>query len=195
MMKYVPALFFFLLLACASTARAQHVSVDFDRGGDFSRFKTYSWVEGVSAKNPIIDHKVRESIDENLAAKGLRRVEEGGDMSVMYLAAVDMDLHFAAANWHTTGNWLSQTESGISLRSQTWDVQEGTLVVCLSDASSKDLMWRGTTRIPLDKKRRSSTDAPNIIEAVAEDARKVEKKVSKSLGKMFKQYPSAKPGR
>ena len=194
-MKYVPALFLFLLLACASSARAQSVSVAFDRAGDFSRFKTYSWVEGVSAKNPIIDHQVRASVDENLAAKGLRRVEEGGDLSVMYLAAVDMDLHFAAANWHTTGNWLGQTESGISVRSQTWDVQEGTLVVCLSDASSKDLLWRGTTRIALDKKRRSSTDAPNIIEAVAEDSRKVERKVGKSLGKMFKQYPSAKSNR
>jgi hypothetical protein len=194
-MKYASALFCFLLLACASAARAQHVSVDFDRAGDFSRLKTYSWVEGVSAKNPIIDHKLRESIDENLAAKGLRRVEEGGDMSVMYLAAVDRDLHVAAADWKTTGNWLSQTESGISVRSQTWDVETGTLVVCLSDASSKNLLWRGTTRISLDKKRRSSTDAPNIVEAVAEDARKVEKKVSKSVGKMFKQYPSAKLNR
>jgi hypothetical protein len=194
-MKYVPALFCFLLLACASTARAQHVSVAFDRASDFSRFKSYSWVEGVAAKNPIIDHKVRESIDENLAAKGLRRVDEGGDMSVLYIAAVDRDLHFAAADWRTTGNWLSQTESGISVRSQAWDVEEGTLVVCLSDASSKNLLWRGTTRIALDKKRRSSTDATNIVEAVAEDARKVEKKVGKSLGKMFKQYPSAKPGR
>src|SRR3954467_14363529 len=138
-MKYASALFCFLLFTCASAARAQHVSVDFDRASDFPRLKTYSWAERVTAKNPIIDHKVRESIEENLATKGLRRVEEGGDMSVMYLAAVEMDLHFAAANWHTTGNWLSQTDSGISVRSQMWDVHSGTLVVCLSDASSKDL--------------------------------------------------------
>lgn len=193
-MKYVSA-FFFLLLVCASNARAQSVSVSFDRASDFSRFKTYSWVEGVSAKNPIIDQQVRANIDENLAAKGLRRVEGGGDMSVMYLAAVDRDLHFAAADWRTTGNWLSQTDSGISVRSQTWDVEEGTLVVCLSDASSKSLLWRGATRIALEKKRRSSTEAANIIEAVAEDARKVEKKVNKSVAKMFKQYPSSKPNR
>ena len=194
-MKYVSAFFFFLLLACASTARAQSVSVNFDRASDFSRFKSYSWVEGVSAKNPIIDQQVRASIDENLASKGLRRVEEGGDMSVMYLAAVDRDLHVATAGWKTTGDWLSQTESGISVRSQAWDVEEGMLVVCLSDASSKNLLWRGTARLALDKKRRSNTEAPNIIEAVAEDARKVGKKVNKSVAKMFKQYPSSKQGR
>lgn len=190
-MKCRSALLCIMLLSCVAAARAQDVSVDFDRSADFSRFKTYSWAEGVHAKNPLIDQHIRSRVDENLAAKGLRRVEEGGDMSVIYFAAVDKGLQVATAGWKTTGNWLSQTESGISVRSQMWDVEEGRLVVCLSDASTKNLLWRGNARVTLDEKSRNR----NIMDAMTEDARKVEKRVSKSVAKMFKQYPSAKLAR
>ena len=126
-----------------------------------------------------------------MAAKGLQRVEQGGDISVFYLAAVDRDVQVAKADWVATGNWLRPTESGISVRSQMWDIEVGTLVVCLSEASSKDLLWRGTARTMLDSKSRNR----DALEAMNEDARKVGKRVRKSLEKMFKQYPSAKSAR
>jgi len=195
-MKFGLALFCFLLLSNAAAVRAQDVAVDFDRAADFSRFKTYSWVSGVPANNPLIDQQIKAAVEGQLAAKGLRVVEKGGDLSVMYFAAVDRDIQVATADWKTTGNWLSQTESGISVRSQTWDVTDGTLVVCLSDASTKNLLWRGTARTTLDKKSRSSTRKrsgdTNIIEAMSEDTRKVDKKVRKSVEKMFRRYPAAK---
>ena len=196
-MKLGLALFCFLLLSNAAAVRAQDVAVDFDRGANFSRFKSYSWASGVPAKNPLIDEQIKAAVDERLAAKGLRRVGEGGDLSVMYFAAVDRDLQVATAEWMNTGNWLSQTESGISVRSQTWDVADGTLVVCLSDASTRSLLWRGTAKTTLDKKninknynRSRDTD---IIEAMSEDAKKVNKRVRKSVEKMFRRYPAAKP--
>lgn len=190
-MKFRPALFCFLLLACASAARAQDVSVDFDRGRDFSQFKTYKWVEGVPAKNPLIDQQIKSDVEAQLASKGLRRVEEGGDLSLLYIVATDMDVFVATSRWSTTGDWAGQMRSGISVRSQSWDVQVGTLVVCLSDASDKDLLWRGTASTTLDKKSRGNRSA---LEAMNEEARKAEKRVRKAVAKMFKQYPAAKPG-
>ena len=190
-MKYRRALFCFLLFACAAPARAQDVSVDFDRGRDFSQFKTYRWVEGVPAKNPLVDQQIMSDVEEQLAAKGLRRVEEGGDLSVLYFIATDRDVFVTASRWSTTGDWAGQMRSGISVRSQTWDVEVGTLVVCLSDAADKDLLWRGTASTTLDKKSRGNR---NAMEAMQEEARKAEKRVRKSVTKMFKQYPAAKPG-
>ncbi|MFL6254189.1 MAG: DUF4136 domain-containing protein [Pyrinomonadaceae bacterium] len=187
-MKFKPALLCFLLLAGAAV-RAQDVSVDSDRGRDFSQFKTYSWASGVPAKNPLIDEQIRSNIEGQLAAKGLRRVEERGDLSVLYFVASDMDVYVATSRWSTTGDWAGQIRSGISVRSQTWDVQEGTLVVCLSDGSGKELLWRGTASTMLDKKSRGNRSA---LEAMQEEARKAEKKVRKSVEKMFKQYPAAK---
>jgi len=187
-MKSRPALLCFLLLVGVAAVRAQDVAVDFDRSRDFSKFKTYSWVDGVPAKNPLIDQQIRASIEEQLAAKGLRRVEEGSDISVLYFVAVDKDLQVATGGWVTTGNWSNQMRTGVSVRSQSWDVEVGTLIVCLSEASNKNLLWRGTANTVLDKKSRSN----NIMDAMAEDAKKVEKRVRKSVTKMFKQYPAAK---
>lgn len=188
-MNFKPAVLCLVLLACAAGARGQSVSVDFDRGRDFSQFKTWSWVNGVPAKNPLVDEQIRSSIEGQLAAKGLRHVEGGGDVSVLYFVATDMDVYVAASRWSTTGDWAGQMRSGISVRSQTWDVQEGTLVVCLSDASDKELLWRGTASTTLDKKSRGNRSA---LEAMQEEARKAEKRVRKAVEKMFKQYPSAR---
>lgn len=184
-MRYRFAIVFFVTLMSVATVRAQDVAVDYDRSVDFSRFKTYSWASGVQAKNPLIDRQIRTSTEEQLTAKGLRRVEEGGDLSIIYIAAVDRDLQVSTARWVTTGNWMNQTVSGISVRSQMWDVEVGMLLVCFSDASGKNLLWRGVAKTMLDK--RSSKQ--NVMEAMSEDARKVEKKIRKSLEKMFKQYP------
>ncbi|MFL6229980.1 MAG: DUF4136 domain-containing protein [Pyrinomonadaceae bacterium] len=188
-MKFRPALLCFLLAVVSVAARAQEVAVDFARNSDFSKFKTFSWAQGTPARNPLIDQQIKTGIEQRLAAKGLRRVEQGGDMSVMYLAAVEKDLQVATANWVTTGDWTRQAAHGIHVESQMWDVEVGTLVVCLFDATGKDLLWRGSARVKLHD-RSSSKD---ILSAMNEDARKAEKKVSKSLDKMFKQYPATRP--
>ena len=187
-MKFRPALLCFLLFAGAAV-RAQDVSVDFDRGSDFSKFKTYSWADGVPAKNPLIDEQIRSNIEGQLAARGLRRVEEGSDLRLLYMVAVDMDIEVAKSRWSTTGDWAGQTRSGISVRGQTWDVEVGTLVVFLTDASDKQLLWRGTASTMLDQRSKNKS----VMDAMSEDARKAEKRVRKSVEKMFRQYPVAKP--
>ena len=189
-MKFRPALLCLLFLAGAAAGRAQDVSVDFDRSSDFSKFKTYSWADGVPAKNPLIDQQIRSDIEGQLAARGLRRVEGESDLRLLYMVAIDRDIEVANSRWSTTGDWAGQMRSGVSVRSQTWDVEVGTLVVFLSDASDKQLLWRGTASTMLDKR---SNNNKSIMDAMAEDARKAEKRVRKSVEKMFRQYPVAKP--
>src|SRR3954451_5453459 len=110
----------FLILMSVASVRAQDVAVDFDRSTDFSKFKTYSWTKGVPAKNPLIDQQIISSIEEQLSAKGVRRVEEGGDLSVLYFAAVDKDLEVSTGRWETSKDWVRQTISGINIKSQAW---------------------------------------------------------------------------
>jgi hypothetical protein len=170
------------------SVRAQDVSVNFDKSIDFSKFKTYSWASGTPAKNPLIDQQIRSNIEGQLAAKGLRPVAKGGDLSVLYFVAVDRDLQVSTASWDTTKDWMRQTATGISVRNQMWDIEVGTLMVCLSDPSTSNPLWRGTAKATLDKRSRNE----NAMNAMAEDAKKAEKKVRKAVEKMFKQYPSAR---
>jgi hypothetical protein len=187
-MKFGLAIFFFITLMTATTVRAQDVAVDFDKGTDFSRFKTYSWTSGVPAKNPLIDQKIKATIEEHLAMRGLRRVEQGGDVGVLYIAAVDKDVQVSTSRWDETGDWMRQAQYGINVSGQMWDVEIGVLAVCFSDASGKKLLWRGTSRTMLDKRSKNK----RAMEAMEEDARKVEKRIKKAVEKMFKQYPVAK---
>jgi Domain of unknown function (DUF4136) len=184
-MKVGMALFCFLLVMSLPSVRAQDVAVNFDKSIDFSKFKTYSWASGIQAKNPLIDQQIRSSIEGQLAAKGLRLVEKGGDLSVLYFVAVDRDLEVSTSSWDTTKDWMHQTATGISVRNQMWDVEVGTLMVCLSDPSTSNPLWRGTAKATLPK--RSSNENP--MNALAEDAKKADKKIRKSVEKMFKQYP------
>src|SRR6516164_6129779 len=64
----------FLLLAAIAVA-AQDVRYNFDKDTDFSRFKTYKWVELKGAQKPddITDKQIKEAIDAELAKKGLIR--------------------------------------------------------------------------------------------------------------------------
>lgn len=186
-MKFRLALFFTLILVSAAAVRAQDVSVDFDQKVDFSKFKTYSWTSGIPAKNFIIDRQIKADIEGQLAAKGLRRVEEGGDLAVLYLVAVETDLQFSTSSWVTTGDWMRPIATGMSVKSQMWDVEVGTLVVCFSDAN-KNMLWRGTAKTRLSER----SDKQNVLEAMTEDARKAEKKIKRAVEKMFKQFPLAK---
>jgi hypothetical protein len=185
MIKSILAISCFLILLSVAPVCAQDVAVNFDKSIDFSKFKTYSWASGTPAKNPLIDQQIRSSIEGQLAAKGLRPVEKGGDVSVLYFVAVDRDLQVSTASWDTTKDWMRQTATGISVRNQMWDVEVGTLMVCLSDPSTSNPLWRGTAKATLDK--RSSNES--AMKAIAEDAKKADKKIKKAVEKMFKQYP------
>ena len=190
-MKFRAAIFCLLALTAVAGARAQDVTVDFGQGADFSKFKTYSWAPGVPAKNYLIDQHIRAGIEERLVTKGLSRVEQGGDLSLIYIAAVNTDVQVATSNWVNTGNWMTPITSGISVKSQMWEVETGTLVVCLSDASGKNLLWRGTAKSRLNSRSKKQ----NPMEAMTEDARKTEGKVRRALEKMFKQYPAGQAAR
>src|SRR5262245_20283422 len=75
------------LAMCAGLAAAATVKVDFDSHADFTKYKTWSFRTGTAAPNPVAEKKLREAIEARLAARGLKRVESGGDLALVYHAA------------------------------------------------------------------------------------------------------------
>ena len=61
---------------------------DYDRSANFSAYKTYQWVDyqEVQVGDQILDQDIKRAVDAQLAGKGLRRVESGGDLLVGYQA-------------------------------------------------------------------------------------------------------------
>src|SRR4029453_19268832 len=89
-------------LLFAYPAMGQKVDVKYDKAVDFSQYKTYFWDKGMPARNPIINQMITDAVDQQLAARGLRKVDADGDIQVMFMAGAGLFFYV---------NWVNQKQS------------------------------------------------------------------------------------
>lgn len=159
------------------TINAQKVKVTSDPNADFSRYKTYSWDQGMLS-NPIVRQHIVAAVDSAMAAKGLQKVETEPDLTVSALASTESDLTVTNPSWSPS---LNSIATGIPSTSQAWPVTKGTLIVNLSDAKTQNSVWRGTATQTLEHGPTGDR---------VRDAKTVEKPIRKAVEKMFKKFPS-----
>jgi hypothetical protein len=168
-------------LACLGAAAfAQDVQFDYDRSANFSAYKTYQWVDykAVEVGDQLLDRDIKRAIDEQLAGKGLRRVETGGDLVIGYQAGISQEKEFnsfGAGGWDPFGGGPWGGWGNTRVTSSTIDV--GKLVIGLFDPATKQLVWRGTASKTLDLKS---------------DPDKNYRTLERAMAKLFRNYP---PGR
>ena len=167
-----------VLLLSVVAVNAQKVKVEADRNTDLSKYKTYAWEQGTMVSNPIINQQIISAVDQALAAKGLKRVEANPELLVVSLAAVNSDVQTAYPS--SNNSMGSAPSTGIAVGSQAWIVSKGTLIIDISDAGTKNRLWRGTA---------TDTLGNGPTGDLRKDAKTVEKPIKKAVEKMFKQYP------
>lgn len=165
---------FLLITLISATAYAQKVNVDYDKGTNFSSYKTYSWAEGTPATNPLGHQRIIAGIEAQLAAKGWQKVESDSDVVVIYSAATTTETQINTFN--TGGPWGGYRWGwggyGGSSTTTVQKIPVGQLVVDMADVKNKSFIWRGTASDTL-------SDKPE----------KNQKKLDKALAKMFKKFP------
>ena len=169
-----------ITLAAAAAVQAQKVKVFADPKADLTIYKSYQWDKPLPPGNPMIQQTIIDSIDQAMTAKGLKKVDEGADVTIVYFTAVNADIQIGYPSWSSAMG--SGTSTGIAVGTQTWPVNKGTLVVDLVDGKTKNSVWRGTAQQILK-------DGPSGN--AAQDAKKVAEPIRKSVEKMFKQFPKA----
>jgi hypothetical protein len=118
-----------VLLLAAATA----TSVEYDPQVDFSRYKTWSWHRAATpAANSLTDKRIREAIENALAARGISRVDRDGTMLVVYHASKTIEIDLAPLK-----SGVASTPTGIRY------VEKGSLVVDMLDGASGNVVWRG----------------------------------------------------
>lgn len=164
------ALIVTLLMLTAGTLAAQDVRYNFMPGTDFSKYHTYKWVsiEGGAHPNQIVDAEIKQSVDSQLASKGLTKTDsDKADLYVGYQIAVDQEKQWNA--WGTGrglgGGMGSATSSTISV---------GMLVLDMYDPGTKQLVWTGNATKTIDP---SSNQEKN------------QKNLDKAMAKLLKNYP------
>jgi hypothetical protein len=166
----------FLLWSCA--LQAQKVKVEYDKTTDFKQYKTYSWMKQATSGYPFVKLDIIGAIDNQLAAKGLKQIDSGGDLLVTTVGSMtestnvsyDVDV-YAMPSLDGPINWASGTPRPGN--STSVYVDKGTLVVDIVDRQAKQLKWRGTAKAKLDPEQKEKS--LEIIE--------------KAIEKMFKEYP------
>jgi Domain of unknown function (DUF4136) len=162
---------FLLLLTTSAPAIAQDVKYNFMPGTDFSKYHTYKWVniEGGSHPNQIVDQEIRQSVDNQLATKGLMKSDsDKADLYVGYQVALDQE-----RQWNAFGTGGIRWGGGMgSATSST--ITNGTLVLDMYDPTTKQLVWTGNATKTLDP---SSNQEKNM------------KNLNKAMAKLLKNYP------
>jgi len=173
-----------LALMTVGAALAQDVRYNFDKKTDFSKFKTYKWVEikDASKLNSLVDQQIKQAVDAQLAAKGLTKTDaDNADLLIAYQGAVGEEKQFSSYNsswgygpgWGG-GGWYGGGASSGWTTGQTSTIYVGQIAIDMYDSANKDLVWRGEVSKTLDPKAKPD---------------KQEKNLNKAMAKLFKKYP------
>lgn len=154
-------------------------STDYDKSADFSRYKTYSWLQ-VQASNDLWKQRITHAIDTQLSAKGWNKVPSGGDTSVSAFGSRQNQQTLQTFYDGMGGGWGWRGMGGMGMGTSTTTVENtpvGTLVVDIFDTQSKKLIWRGQASDTL-------SDKPE----------KNDQKVDKAAEELFKKFPPPSKG-
>jgi hypothetical protein len=168
-----------VVLLASLNGLAQKVTIDFDKGTDFSRSKTYAWIKGTPVGNPSLDLYIMAVGDHQLAQKGLTKVEaKDADLLITYHAASNAEINATLLDndsyAYSLGLPQTTVVTGWALPQQSTArlIRKGTLAFEIIDRQRHELIWTGSAKVKLDEKRSKALD-----------------QLDKALIKLFEGYP------
>jgi Domain of unknown function (DUF4136) len=178
-MKAIKMTFVIALLAIG--AFAQDVRYNFAAGTDFSKYRTFKWVQikGADPLNQIADGQLKAAVNEELAKKGMTRTEaDTADLFIGYQVSLGQEKEITSydSGWGYGPGWgrgYYGGGGGIST-STTSTITTGQVDLDMYDPATKQLVWRGSASKTLDEKAKPD---------------KREKNLRKGVAKLLKNYP------
>ena len=172
-MKKAVILALVLLTGIATTLGAQDVRYNFAQGEDFSKYKTYKWVDvkGADHANELTEKQIMAAIDTELTKKGLQKTDsDTADLYIDIQTAVGTEKEFTSYNtgWGYGPGWRGGWYGGGSTTTygSTSTIYVGQLGLDMYDSAKKELVWRGVASKTLDPKAKPEKQQKNLAKAV-----------------------------
>jgi hypothetical protein len=134
-----------LIIGCSPI---YNVSYDYDRNVEFRTLRTYGWlpVPEKATVNNLDLNRIKKAVDNEMKARGLRI---SSDNPNFFVAG-----HLVKKDKVNVTNW----GYGFSPYGRYWgrggfsvyQYEEGTLIIDLVDANSKNLVWRGVAKADVE---------------------------------------------
>ena len=172
------------LMLVGAVAFGQDVGYNFDQKADFTRYKTYKWVEvkGGEQLDQLVMQQIRDAFDKNLAIKGLTKATgDAADLLIAFQVAVNQEKQMTTwdTGYATGPGWGGRYYGGYyggggMSTSTTSTIYMGSVALDMYDAAAKSLVWRGIASKQIDTKAKPEKRAKNL---------------DKGTAKMLKNYP------
>ena len=174
-----------VLALAAAPCAAQKVYVDYDSYADFSKYKSFAWVDtnttSLKLDYPEVDSLIKNNIEYYLVKGGLIEDLEDPDIRVTYHGSSEVQSQFMTstfgysygAGWTWGPYWGPQVVSG----SMTTEFKKGTLIIDIWDARKKEALFRGTVvKIHGDDPMKAVKDIDDGIDKIVKTFRKMRAK-------------------
>ena len=154
---------------------AQDVRYNFDHNADFSKYKTYKWVqikEG-GQLSQLADQQLKAAIDAELSKKGLAVTDGDADLLLGYQAAIGQEKQFNSytsgfgGGWGWGGGYRGGWGGDSITTGQTTTIHIGAVGLDMYEAGKQQLIWRGEVSKTLDTKAKPDKQQKNLTKAVA----------------------------
>jgi hypothetical protein len=163
-----------LAVAMISCSTVKVVS-DMDKTTDFSIYETYSFLGWQNDSDKLLNDfdkkRIRDAFMSEFERRGLKPVENNGDMEVSLFIVVDQKTSVTGYTDHYGGSYggYNRYRGGWGYGSSTTTYQEtdyleGTLVMDVFDGESKNQIWQGiaTKTVTENPARREKTIPASI---------------------------------
>ena len=176
--RLLPLLGLLLLAGCASS----RIHREYDPSTDFAAYASFGWLPRPASSaettpsildSDLVRRRLESAVETELVRKGLQR-SEAPDLLVA--------VHPAVRDRVNVTDWgYGYGEAGYDWEErdvEAYPYREGTLVLDLVDARTKQLVWRGTASTPLD-------------ETAAASPEKLERELGAVVARLLEEYPPA----
>jgi hypothetical protein len=143
-----------ILAALAGGCVTPKIGYDYDRSANFSRYHTYAWVSTAQETtgdrrldSSLLDSRIRSAIDTQLRAKGYLATNASPDFVVAYHVGLK-DMMKGASTQNYIGDRAHGTFTTIS---DIHSYNEGTLLIDILDAKSRQLIWQASAQADVDQ--------------------------------------------
>lgn len=169
----------FLLASCAPAAH-----IEKDDATDFSRYKTFAWIEKEETtkgkKNDLAEQKIRQAVNKELEkTAGWKETKKNPDILLSYDVLVERSTKqnsepvYSQPFTRTFYNPYRRRFVNVYYpsRFQGYDnynsqVREGTITVTMTDPDTDKTVWQGWTTDEVDSRNLSSKEIQTSVKAI-----------------------------
>jgi Domain of unknown function (DUF4136) len=170
-----------LITGCAGTAH-----IEKDKSADFSKYKTYAWVEKPESKeakkarrNGLTETNVRNSVNEQLQKIGWKEVNKNPDIMVNYELLVERtekEQKDAVYSPSFTRSYYNRYTGRVNTYyypgqfsgydTYTTTVKEGTVTITMIDNRTDKAVWQGWTTSEIDSRKMTGKEIDQSVKTI-----------------------------